>query len=321
MIKIARWPMVTIAYLFGLFHATLGIVWSEVYHDRRVGFIAVGIFVAALSATILLYKPLEIPKFQGLINLIVAALLPNLVEDQIDPSSYGTYATWYVGALGVLLGATALRGQAYFAWGSAVVVWVESIRAEGFEQVTSSGVIGLAILVMIGHATNYGLKLSEADIKAYNEAAEASTLYITRNEVAQQTRRETFSRSLPAIRKVLSSTVRLKGKLGEDDRRQALLLESELSDELLGGNLASSAVRLAARDARARGVEVYLHDEGGLETISRDELHSVLLQVAAIISELRSGRVNVRANPRNNWRISVTTFERGSKVVSGDYKF
>lgn len=320
MIKISRWPLVTIAYLFGLFHATLGLIWSEVYHDRRVGFVAIAVYVFALSATILLYRTLEIPVFQALANLAVAAILPNLIEGQIEPASFGTYATWHVGALGVLLGATALRGQPYFAWGGVVVVWGEAIRAEGFDQVASSGLVGLMILVLIGHATNLGLKRSEADITQYNQAAEASTVYVTRKEVAQQTQRETFERSVPVIRRLLKAAIATRGKLSEDDRREARQLEIELSDELLGKNLADPVVQRAARDARARGVEVVLADDGGLEDLGREELKQLLLQVAKIINDQVGGRVLVRSSAKTSWRISVGTFDRGSKVPSGDWK-
>ncbi len=321
MIRIPRWPMATTALLLGLMHAGLGIYWSSSYRNQIVGIIAVIFYVGVLSSTMLAFKGLHMPAWQGLLNLLAATLLPRVIEAQVDPHFYGTYATWYVGGLAVLLGATALRGQLHFAWGGLVIATAEIILWEGLENLLRSGWVGMVLLVVIGHAANLGMKRSESDIDRANQASSEAAVNARRVAVALETQSKTFDEWVPNIQNLLRRVIAQKGKLSDEDRREALLLEAQLSDEVMGGDILDKRVSRAVRQARLRGVEVYLMDDGVLATLQTVELAEVRQKIVDVINEQRSGKVTVRAAFGNRWRVSIIAFERGSKIANVDWKF
>jgi hypothetical protein len=120
---------------------------------------------------------------------------------------------------------------------------------------------------------------------------------------------------------MLQRTIAQKGRLSEDDRREAMLLEADLSDEVMGGALVVKSVSRAARLARLRGVEVYLLDDGILAQVEGVELEEIHQKVVDVITNQLTGKVTVRATSGNRWHVSITAFERGSKVPNVDWKF
>ncbi len=321
MIRVPRWPMATTAFLLGLMHAALGLYWSHTYRIPAVGLLAVFVYLVVLSGTILLHKELEIPNWQGLLNLLAAAVLPRMIEAQITAADFGTYATWYIGALGVLLGATALRGQLYFAWGGLIIATSEIMLWESPKNLLNSGWLGLVILVVIGHAARLGLKVSELAIEQANHEAAAASIEAKRAEVLRTTQAKAFARSVADVQTILRRAVAQKGKLSEDDRREALLLEHRLSDDVMGGALITPAISQSARLARLRGVDVYLMDQGILNTLPNAELEEIRQKVEDVVNDQMTGKVTVRATTGNRWRVSIIAFERGSKVANVDWKY
>jgi hypothetical protein len=313
--------MASTALLLGLMHAGLGIFWSQQYREPLVGIAAVVFYVAALSGTVLAFKEMHIPAWLGLLNLLVATVLPRIIEEQVPRDLLGTYATWYIGGLAVLLGATALRGQLYFAWGGFIIASVEILLWEGFENILNSGWIGLILLIVIGHAGNLGISLSEQDIERANADAAEAIVAAKKAEIVRETRTRTFSSSADQIEALLRQAISQKGKLSEDFRREALLIENDLSDDVMGGDLVSPSVRRAARQARLRGVEVYLMDQGVLGELPQAELDELHRKIEDVINNQRTGRVTVRATAGNRWLVSITAFERGAKVPNIDWKF
>jgi hypothetical protein len=321
MIRIPRWPMATSAYLLGLMNVGLGLYWSSTYQKPSAGILAAILYLLSLSGTVLGFRELNIPSWQGLANLLVAAFLPRMVEPQVTPEQYGTYATWYIGALGVLLGATALRGQVYFAWGGLLIATAEIMLWEGPQNLLLSGWIGLVMLVMIGHAANLGMTQAQISIQKATEEVAQATITAARAETARETQLKMFSRSVPTVESMLRKIIAQKGKLSEDDRREALMLESELSDDIMGGDLLTKSIGRAARSARLRGVEVYLVDEGGLAGLEKAEIDELQHKIEDVINKQLTGKVAIRATSNTRWRVSITAYERGSKVPIVDWKF
>ena len=321
MIRLPRVPMAAIAFTLGLMYAGFGIYWSPSYVNPLMGVVSVALYLAALAATIFAFEGLQIPAWLGLLNLLVATVLPRIVEYQVSPAMYGTYATWYVGGLGVLLGATALRKQAYFAWGGLIIATAEILLWEGPENILRSGWIGLVVMVVIGHAANLGLEQSEREIARASEAAAAATLSTKRKEITRDSQVMAFSHSVPNVKSMLQRTIAQKGRLSEDDRREAMLLEADLSDEVMGGALVVKSVSRAARLARLRGVEVYLMDDGILSHVDASELGEIHHKVIDVVTNQLTGKVTVRATTGNRWHVSITAYERGAKVPNVDWKF
>jgi len=320
-IRLPRVPMAIIAFTLGLTYAGFGIYWSPSYLNPLLGLVSVALYLGAIAVTIFAFKSLQIPAWLGLINLLVATVLPRIIEEQITPAMIGTYATWYIGGLGVLLGATALRKQVYFAWGGVIIATAEIILWEGLENLLRSGWIGLVVMVIIGQAANLGLQQSERAIELANQTAAAAKLAAKRKEITRESQVLAFNHSVPNVKSMLQRTIAQKGRLSEDDRREAMLLEADLSDEVMGGALVVKAVIRAARLARLRGVEVYLMDDGILSQLDIAELEEIHHKVVDVVTNQLSGKVTVRATSGNRWQVSITAYERGARVPNIDWKF
>ena len=321
MIRLPRIPMAIIAFTLGLMYAGFGIYWSPSYQNPMLGLVAVALYLGALAVTIFAFKSLQIPAWLGLINLLVATVLPRIIEEQITPAMIGTYATRYIGGLGVLLGATALRKQVYFAWGGLIIATAEIILWEGPENLLRSGWIGLVVMVIIGQAANLGLQQSERAIDKANQVAAAAKLAAKRKEITRESQVLAFNHSVPNVKSMLQRTIAQKGRLSEDDRREAMLLEADLSDEVMGGALVVKPVIRAARLARLRGVEVYLLDDGVLAQVDPAELEEIHHKVVDVVTNQLTGKVTIRATAGNRWQVSITAYERGARVPNVDWKF
>lgn len=312
MIRLPRFAVSLTAFLFGVFQMVLGLVWLDHYHDPLVGLLALGIYLASICGTILGFKGLRIPSWMALLNLGAAVLIPAIANTQINESDYGTYATWYVGGIGIMLGATALRGQSGIAWLAALLSSTLIVLEESFNALFQSGLIGMVMLVLVGEATNKGLTRAENDIAKLVANSEHGLADLARTEAVRIAQVSTFNHSLPKVEPILRRVIATGGKLTDEERREALLVEAELSDEIMGGYLVTEGVRSTARLARLRGVEVFLMDDGGLHDVQKQDFEDIIERVTQVISEQKSGKVIVRSPKGETWRVTVSAYERGS---------
>jgi hypothetical protein len=312
MIRLPRLAVSLTAFLFGVFQLVLGVLWLGHYHDPLVGLAAIGIYLASIVGTILCFKGLRIPSWMALLNLGAAVLIPAIANTQIAESDYGTYATWYVGGIGIMLGATALRGQSSIAWLAALLASVLITLEESFGALFQSGLIGMIMLVLVGEATNKGLTRAEDDIARLVANSEHGLADLARTEAVRLAQVNTFNHSLPKVEPILRRVIASGGKLSDEERREALLVEAELSDEIMGGALVTEAVRSSARLARLRGVEVYLFDDGGLQGVQNQDFEDIIERITQVINEQKSGKVIVRSPKGETWRVTVSAYERGA---------
>jgi hypothetical protein len=83
------------------------------------------------------------------------------------------------------------------------------------------------------------------------------------------------------------------------------LAEVELRDEIRGRELVNDKIRVSIRNARKRGVEVVLLDEGGLDGLDQETKQRLLTDVANAIDGIQTGRVTVRTVRGEDWLITV----------------
>jgi hypothetical protein len=104
----------------------------------------------------------------------------------------------------------------------------------------------------------------------------------------------------------------LGGRLNESQRREALLLEAALRDEIRGATLLNEQVRSAIKAARQRGVEVLVLDEGGLDDLGDLERNEILNRAAASFANVSAGRLTIRSPRGEEWKITVVAVRPGS---------
>jgi len=316
MIRVSRAWISILGALFGLYHAVLGAFWLSSYSDPTLGAIAIAIFVLAILTTHGLYKGARMPGYQAWVNLAVATTVPMLVNPLIVGDWHNTFATWYIGGLGVLLAATAVRRHRTIAWAGTVVVAFQAVQWGGFRAIFDSGVIGMALLVAAGQALSIGIERASDDVAELTEIAKqeatASAATTAQRLERQQRAQAALSSSLPLLERIVES----RGSLTEAEREEARLAEAALRDEIRGRALVNDAVRDAVRSARIRGVEVVLLDEGGLDEADSATVSRILGDVASAIDGVNSGKITVRAPAGESWMVTLAATDRKSSGPS-----
>lgn len=312
MISVSRYLLVISSALFALYHATLGAFWLFHYPQPQLAALAIGIYLVTVIPTIAAFERLALPPFMAILNLSAAAIVPLLINSQIDKSLAGTYATWYVAAIATLMSATAVRQQQVISWVGLAIMVAQVIAWGGVGSITTTGVIGALILVFAGQAIAAGLSRAGKEAQAYvdqaaSEASEMAATTAIRDERKRQSA-ITLRRALPLLERIEATG----GQIDDNDRLQARLLESELRDEIRGRRLINDDTRDAIRQARLRGVEVIVLDEGGLDNVPEEQRTKLLAQAAAAIEQCQSGRVTLRAPANEDWFVTMVCMRPGA---------
>jgi hypothetical protein len=246
----------------------------------------------------------------AVVTLATAIAIPQLVNSQLDASAFGTTATWYVSGVATLMAISAARQQRLFAWLGSVVLAIEVFIRGGTEALFNSGLGGAFALVAAAHAISVGLETSAKQTASYLEAAKLTEAASASESAIRQERSEritsTLSGALPMLEKIASS------ELTEADKQEALLLEAQLRDEIRGRALVNPKLRASVWEARSRGVEVVLLDEGGLENISEPDRESLRSRLADELDKITSGRVTIRSPRLEKTRVTFVASRKGT---------
>ena len=87
-------------------------------------------------------------------------------------------------------------------------------------------------------------------------------------------------------------------------------MEAQLRDEIRARALLNESVIKAARDARLRGVEVQLLDDGGLDDLSENARQSYLDEVCKRLDQVKAGKVVIRASMGEGWRLTMAAIQK-----------
>ncbi len=66
----------------------------------------------------------------------------------------------------------------------------------------------------------------------------------------------------------------------------------------------------AAREARSRGVEVQLLDDGGFDNADPIEISTTLKKVAKELSKITAGKVVIRASQGEGWKLTMAALRK-----------
>lgn len=312
MIRVSRFAISLIGILFGLFHAVLGGYWVASYIDPGLGAAALALYLVAILTTMGLYRGMHMPVAQALFNALVAIALPLIVNPLIADGAHNTFATWYVGGLGVLLAATAVRQHRTLAWIASGLVSLIVVYWGGLTAIYDSGLIGMVLLVAAGQALSLGVERASSDVKRLGDQAQAEASEAAATTAQRLERQVRLQQALTASRPILERIVASGGKLSAAEQLESRLAEASLRDEIRGRALINARVRDAVRLARLRGVEVLLLDEGGLDDCDPDLRERLLGDVANAIDGISAGKVTVRSPQGEAWMLTVVALSPGS---------
>ena len=311
MLRVPTWLLSFFGLIFGLFHAVLGIVWINKNDRPEIVIVALVAYVAILIPTIAVGRSRAMPKLIAVVDVVICALIPLAINTQLNPAHLTDYATWYVLGVGTILGGMAVRGQRMLAWFGLIILVGEIATWGGLESLASTGLPGVLSLLVTGHAVSVGVERAVASTTELNRLAEVSAAETAAMEAASQVRSTLLEKTLRTALPALNLIAALGGSLTEQQKSEALLLEAGLRDEIRGEALLNDAMRKAIKDARQRGVEVLVLDEGGLSGLSETEREIILNRAAASFVNVSAGRLTVRAPQGEEWRITVVAVRPG----------
>jgi hypothetical protein len=313
-INLQRIAVTSVAILFALFHAVLGALSWEQYDDVALLGVSIAIYLITLTLSVLLRSGLAMGWLLAVVAVVGAVGTAVTANAGIGEGQTGTYASWYVGGMGVLLGVVAVRGQAIFAWIAAILVTLVVVGEAGVTGILTSGVVGMVVLIAAGQGTARALSRADRELAELQASEKASQIAITSSESSARERRNrlqnVLSLALPALKQISAKS----GKLKESERAALVNLEANLRDEIRGRLLVNDEIRDAVTAARDRGIQVLLLDEGGLEALTENERNHVLAKVAAGINSVKAGKVTVRSPRGESFVITVVATRPGTSA-------
>lgn len=310
MTTVSRAALAIFGLLFTFSHAILGFGWLDKYSNQALTLFAFGLYLVCAVTSIVLYHGLTLPTAHAIVTVTAAAVIPILCYSQLkveDLSPGGSYLTWFIGATATMLAVVALRGRLVLSLIGLLIVIAETLAWGGLDVVSNVGLIGAFQLVGAAAAVSIGLQTSIRAAKKYGELASLVEAQTARQTASRLERKNRIESALRAAQPVLQRIIDLRGKLSEADRYELLLTEFALRDEVQGGNLLDNGVRIAIRDARRRGVEVTLFDDGGMDEASSEDANAIRNSIARAIDSADTGTVAVRAPKGETFMVSITS--------------
>jgi len=303
---------------FALYFAARAIWWTIQPDGPLLIVAAIVVYLAATLTTVLGgAREVRMPLASAVLALLSAFVVPTLVSLALEPSLRGApFATWYIGAIGLLAVVCIVRRRPLFGWAILAVLVVAAVTFMGVGAAFRLGLVGSITWVVVTQLLVLFWGRAVRDTERLAEVQRAVSAWQASQLVRQRERRVRAQRALAVAGPVLSRTVAAHGRLNEQERLEARLAEGTLRDELRGGSLMSEAVRESITAARRRGTIVTVFDEGGLDGIAADRLEQIRAELAEVLAGARANRLIIRAG--RDERTAVTVVGRSAGGAHDD---
>jgi len=309
----------SLAVGFAMYFAARGVWWIEQPTGPLLMVAAIGLYLVIVNVAILWDSAAHVrmPLWVALAALVSSALIPALVTLSLDPATLtAPFATWYIGALGLLGVVCIVRRRFVIGWIIVVVLVAASSLSLGVVVALSLGLVGSLMWVAVAHLLVMFWDRAVRDTERLAGIQQAVSAWHATQQVRQQERRLRTQFALAVAGPVLGRAVATRGALDEDERLEARLAEGRLRDELRGADLLNDAVRDAIAEARRRGAVVTVFDEGGLDDVAEERRARIRDELATVIREANAERFIIRA--ARDPRTAVTVVGRGGSGSPSD---
>lgn len=279
----------------------------------------IGIYLTAVLIAVLAESATRVrmPLWAGILALIAGAVVPSLVSLALEPMDRTAgFATWYIGAVGVLGVVCIVRRRPVIGWGILAALIVSACFYLGVGDAFNLGLVGSITWVVLAQLLVFFWDRAVRDTERFADIQRAVSSWHATQLVRQRERRLRVQMALAVAGPVLGRTVASGGHLTDEERLEARLAEGRLRDELRGASLLNDAVRDAIQDARRRGVVVTVFDEGGLDGIDEPRRAEIRDELAGVLDAVRSDRVIIRAG--RDELLAVTVVGRAAAGASHD---
>jgi hypothetical protein len=301
--------------LFGGLNVSFSMFELDHYNDSTV-IIALGlIYFLTLVLSVAQFEKELLPIWRSWLAFAIASTIPIISHVQLTSPEIRDKDTWYVTGIAILLSVLAVRRRIYFVIVGGLIYISETLYFCGIGYFSQSGITGAVLLIGSTIAISRGLETfnrqiqnAQAILKAKEERVEFRRGVIEEYEHAIG---RIKANVMPKLKRVASGKYFSKA-----DRELYQYLEWELRDVISGNRLINAQMKKAVQKARERGVDVALLDEGGLKFVERGQLDNLIDILAATLSEINTGRVTIRTQPKEPWLIRMTASR--PRVVTPD---
>ncbi|WP_336646735.1 hypothetical protein [Microbacterium sp. USHLN186] len=289
--------MTALALGFAVYFAARGIAWTVQPDGPLLIVGAIALYLAAtLTAVLGAGAEVRMRVAPAVLALATSLIVPTLVSVALEPSLRGApFATWYIGAIGLLAVVCIVRRRQVFGWAMLVALIVVTSVFMGPGAAFTLGLVGSMTWVVVAQLLVLFWDRAVRDTERLADVQRAVSAWHATQLVRQRERRVRAQRALAVAGPVLSRTVAARGALTEQERLEARLAEGTLRDELRGASLMSDAVREAIAQARRAGSSVTVFDEGGLDGIDEERVKEIRDELAEVLAEAHSHRLIIRA--------------------------
>jgi len=309
----------SLAVGFAMYFAARGVWWIEQPTGPLLMVAAIALYLVVVNVAILWDSAIAVrmPLWVALVTLIASALIPALVTLSLDPlTRTAPFATWYIGALGLIGVVCVVRRRVVVGWLVVLVLVAASSLALGFFVALSLGLVGSFMWVAVAHLLVMFWDRAVRDTERLAGIQQAVSAWHATQQVRQKERRLRTQFALAVAGPVLSRAVATQGMLDDEERLQARLAEGRLRDELRGADLLNDAVRDAIEDARRRGAVVTVFDEGGMDEVDEVRRGEIRDELAEVLRNADAERWIIRAS--RDPRTAVTVVGRAGAGGQSD---
>jgi hypothetical protein len=272
---------------------------------RTFELLALGVYLFAVTPSLLVYKGLRLPLPQALYNLTAAIAMPALViwqRESIDDNSVGG---WVVMGTAVVLTVTAVRQQRLVAVLGALSLTIQLLVTYGPLAAVTGGLIGAVVLILAGLGVSAGIQRANAEVDGYRLQEKTSRAQIAATNTTRIERATRLQQVLGVAIPMLTEIANSQAPLSAERKRQARLLELSLRDEIRGRNLLSSELRFEINRLRNLGVDVAVLDEGGTDHLDYATKSELLKTAISSLQEITNGRVTIRSPRGESFALTV----------------
>ena len=308
----------SLAVGFALYFVARGIWWIEQPTAPLLMVLAIAVYLVVVNIAILGdATSVRMPLWSAILALLAGAVIPTLVTFSLEPADRtAPFATWYIGALGLLGVVCVVRRRSLFGWLTLAVLVAAASAYLGFGVALNLGLVGSIMWVAVARLLVLFWDRAVRDTERLAEIQQAVSAWHATQRVRQRERRLRTQFALAVAGPVLSRVVAARGVLDDQERLDARLAEGRLRDELRGADLLNDGVRNAIDAARRRGAVVTVFDEGGFDGIDEARRIEIRDELAVVLTRAQSARLIIRS--ARDPHVAVTVVGRAGTRSSGD---
>ncbi len=314
MIKLSRAAITVFTLAFGVYHAALALLNFDHFTVPQFAVAAIALYLAALGLSLSDRPGLRLKDSKAAFSLVAAMLISLFMAGSISAVHGDGHATWHVAGIATLMAIIALRQHKVLAWFGLTIMPLEVFIWRGIDQLFNAGIFGAVMIVSAAHAASVTLSSTSKAASEFREQASATAAATAAKSAARAERQSRVDKALDAALPLLNKIASLGGALTESQKREAIELEAMLRDQIRGRNFDLPELLAEVANARARGVEIQLLDDGGLEQLPEPQRQALLKEVAAHVAKVESGKLVLRSVAGEKWIVSIAASQVGAEV-------